>query len=81
MDGQSRRVVWIEWVDSVMTTGWVDPQDDKPDLTIDSVGFVLAEDSDSIKISTSAMRENGLCQSPLTIPKVAIIRMFDVQWK
>ncbi len=65
------KIVYLEWIDSVSSGGW-QSQDGVPDMTVKSVGLLVAEDKKTITISTSIYGK--VSESPLTIPKCALIK-------
>lgn len=74
-----RRIYWIEWVDSMMTNGWQhDPSADK-DLKCWTVGFLIGETDDAVAVASS-VSEPGAVLDQITIPRVAITKMFEVSF-
>ena len=75
----TRRVVWIEWVDSSTTFGWqsMERLKEREDLRCTSIGFVTREDDEQIAITTSRTC-HGAAADVFTIPKVAITGMWEV---
>jgi hypothetical protein len=75
----SRRVEFVEWVDSSSDGGpWCSPDDlEGPLLPCFSVGYVAREDAVSVTLAQSFHEDKGSVQEwghALTIPKVAITR-------
>ena len=74
------RPVWIEWVDSKSTSGWIHPDKDLEErLECISIGFIVWEGDKSITIS-AAVSATGAAMEPLTIPRVAITRIQEIHW-
>ena len=76
---QSLKPVLIRWTDSEASAGWKridDIPDDIKASEIDSIGYLIKENNESIVISTS-VSDNGSVMDPLTIPKCAILKRSD----
>lgn len=79
----NNKIVYIEWMDSLATSGWQSPNyriEKKEEISCISVGFVHDETDYSITITTS-ISNSGCPMDPLTIPKCAILNMDDVEFK
>lgn len=69
------RLIELDWIDSSSTHGWADPIPSHPDtMNIKSIGFLLCEDKSTITMSAHVARNGQSSHSPITIPKVAIIK-------
>ncbi len=74
-----KRCVWIEWVDSTYQHGW---GDSVPGVSvIKTLGFVIHETSDYITISAHWDEGNDNHHSPMSIPKAAIVDIWEVTFK
>lgn len=71
------KYVYLEWIDSVSSGGW--QKHEVRDMSVTSVGILVAEDKTSITISTSVYGRTS--ESPLTIPKVAIKKRKNKTWQ
>lgn len=64
---------YILWIDSSSTSGWVFVENmDYSLVTVESIGWVIKEDSDSVTIA-SHRTGHGEVHSPMTIPKINIV--------
>lgn len=81
-DIRKTRKVYVEWTDSSAIRGWQYGRDLTDEYTepskICSVGFLIKNTKDFITLSTSVSC-NGNVMDPLTIPKVAIIKMKGIK--
>ena len=70
------KAVYLEWLDSIAIFGWQDETAHKEVMKpIKSIGWIVKEDKNSITISTSLGHKDY--HSPLTIPKVAVVKRED----
>lgn len=77
--GGGMKVVYIKWVDSAATHGWLRPEEvGKHSTECYSVGFLVDKNKKTVTIAQSLMDENMLGEF-LTIPKVCIISMREVK--
>ena len=75
------RPVWIEWVDSNGTHGWHMPEDCPPgQMECVTLGFLVTEDEGAVQVSLTASA-TGKVDCLTTIPKVAITRLLEVEWR
>lgn len=75
------RSVVVHWVDSLGGGSWEKPQEyTLDDLRCVSIGFVVNETDDVLTISTSRFMWNGHYIDTLTIPKMAITSIEDIEW-
>jgi hypothetical protein len=76
-----RRFVYIEWLDNSCHHGWHDADGEFGPMQIESVGWIVKEDKQTIVISTS-WTENDCVTEPLTILRACIERMdeFTLPW-
>lgn len=67
------KVIEVDWIDSTGFSGW-QPVDRAGYSAgeMKSIGFLIHEDKKSITISASM--GIGLCDSPISIPKCAILK-------
>lgn len=69
------KVIEVDWIDSSSSPGWDDPTPSHPDtMNVKSIGFLVCEDKETITMSAHLVRSKKYCHSPMTIPKVAIIK-------
>ena len=70
-------LLWVEWVDSVHYNGWT-AMEELPihDLNCRSVGWLIAEDEESITIIAHDGGKNAM--GDMTIPKVAITGRWEI---
>ena len=80
------RVVWIEWVDSAQCDGW-EPIDailatlrEAECKMCVTIGFVLHESETSITTTSSTASAPEQAIGALTIPKCAIVKMYEVDF-
>lgn len=72
------KLVYIKWVDSSETVGWVELGKINNDLDhCDTVGWVLREDKLAITVAAS-MSETEACAA-MTIPKKCIISYKEIK--
>ena len=68
------KIIWLRWHDSTEQYGWKDlPLSDSEFIIIETVGYLIEDNKDSIVIAhsiSSANHANGV----LIIPKTAIIK-------
>jgi hypothetical protein len=74
------KIEYVTWLDSSGPRGtWFDKDDaavDLDDMTVVTVGFVVAEDADRITLAHSQMGD--MVGQPITIPKRAIVSRYPV---
>ncbi len=73
---QKRKIIYLEWDDSVSDSGWVDDSKVKTFLKpwlIHSVGYLVMENTSHISITTS-IGNGGNKLDVLTIPKSSILK-------
>ncbi len=75
----------INWVDSTTKFGWVylddiikDAKGYKSFLGIETLAFVVYED-DNVVMVTPAINNHGSIDSPMVIPKVAILKRRNIK--
>lgn len=75
------RLMWIEWVDSSVTHGWMSKGTRFPvdELSCWTIGFVHSEDDDVITVAGSYSAHEAWSE-PITIPKCAIKEMREVEF-
>ena len=82
---KKRKLVMIEWVDSVSTGGtvWNDLEDVEAAVvaSVQSVGWVLSETKEQITLSPHISESAEQCSGDLTIPKCAIKRVRKLSHK
>jgi hypothetical protein len=66
-----RKIIHLEWLDSVSSGGW-QMLDEKTDMKVESIGFLMGETKDRVIITTSVYGKTG--ESPMAIPKCAITK-------
>ncbi len=67
------KVVKVEWVDSHSSEGWCYLTDEVRDIfPCTSVGFLLKDSKDCIKLSPTMSDNPDYCHTILTIPRCAI---------
>lgn len=71
----------IEWIDSQQYEGWVMKEEilrksDVANMEVSTIGFLLYED-DKIIITADSISKNCV-NSPMTIPKIAIVSMIEI---
>lgn len=74
------KYIYVEWVDSLATRGWQGSDfkaDTKERMTCKSLGILYDENEDAICI-TSSVSHFGSPMDPLSIPKCAILKRYDV---
>ncbi len=64
-------MIEVHWVDSYASAGWESP-DDKHQMSIRSLGWLIWEDDDTVALTTS-ITPDGRILDRLQIPKVAIV--------
>ncbi len=68
------RVVWFKWLDSeTQAAAWVHESDLDELVSIEALGYVVRETELSITLTTSYNLQGKDSNSPLTIPKCAIV--------
>jgi len=75
-----RRTVYIRWVDSYgCTARWEELHNDYPVLTIETVGFVVHNDDNTIAVANSIAGETpntpNQSNGVMTIPKICIVEL------
>lgn len=79
----TERIVWALWVDSAEAChGWNEPTPNKgrAGAQVRTVGYLIAEDAESITVAVAVDDLNGHALNPVTIWKPAIVEWGDVQW-
>jgi len=81
--GVSKRVTYIEWVDSHVSGDWTaeDSVDHIPPK-IKAIGFLLKSDSDGVTLVGFCDDEDGQVNSIMNIPAGCITKMetFELDW-
>lgn len=79
-DAAKRRAVFVRWIDSCGSGGWraVEPMYQMHASTVDSVGYVLREDEEEIVIAQSLDPDNDSVDNCLTIPRVGIVDIWEI---
>ena len=76
----SAHPVWIEWVDSIGTSGWCMPSGHPmSDLDCLTLGFLIWETDEAVCVAAS-VSATGRASDPVTIPRCAIKKFEEVQW-
>ena len=69
------KIVYVKWEDSHVSGAWVDREDVATwSLTIDTVGYLFAEDNRTISIASSVSK-NGNFSGVIKIPRSCIRKM------
>lgn len=76
-DFKSPPIYWIEWVDSMATNGWHSFSTADKELLCRTVGFLVDETDDAFAVAGS-VSQTGSVLDQITIPRVAIVKMFEV---
>jgi len=75
----SPAIIQVHWLDSANRCGWYEPDNCiEDDMIVKSIGYLCAETDKYIAISTSLSGVDTFCD-PLTIPKFAIVGMWEVE--
>ena len=75
---EKRKLLWVDWVDaSTCSQAWNFPED-MPGIpeSIQSVGWVVRENDDAITIA--AHWGNDSVSGDMTIPKIAIVQIWEI---
>ena len=65
----------VTWIDSAVSHGWHPIECDGRASTITTVGWLAKQDKNTVTI-TSSISDHGRVVDPLTIPRVAVQRMY-----
>lgn len=77
------RVVYLRWVDSAEAShGWDEPRANRgrAGSRMESVGYVVAEDDESVTLAVAVDAVNGHALNAVTIWKPAITEWREVRW-
>lgn len=69
---KKHKVAYIEWIDSSGRAGWYDIDKDYDVCIIQSIGYLVSENDNSVTIAASIDYEFDNVLSPITIPKCSI---------
>jgi len=73
------KIVEVHWIDASSEQGWYDMNQYKNlPLKVTSIGYLVRETEEIIIISSSC-GPFDLCTDPMTIPKIAIIKMWSIE--
>ena len=74
-------IVYVEWVDSGSTHGWVhlDQLRDPPRILCVTVGFLVREIDEGVTVSAS-WSDTGSFDSPITIPWATVTKYHTVEF-
>lgn len=77
------KLVEIHWIDSVgFEGGWCQPDVlEDTDMVVNTIGFLVDETEHGYTISSSEFLCNGTVHSPLKIPKVSVIGLWEIKLK
>lgn len=80
MMNKDKKMIYVEWVDSCQSHGWQEVEELKSQRALHcfSVGWVVAENKDSIALAANISEKNHptafyQCCGVMTIPKKAIV--------
>jgi hypothetical protein len=68
MDSINYPLVYVVWKDAVSCDAWIDADAEHRLTTIHTVGFIIAEDQESITLCMNLDMENGNVSMTMTIP-------------
>ncbi len=76
----TKRTVWIEWLDSQTQSHWQHPSAKAvEDIECVTLGFVVWETDEAIVVAATVAATGSVLDS-ITIPKVCITRLHEVDW-
>lgn len=78
----AKRPVWVEWLDSQSSRGWMIPSEEKEkpkDLECCTLGFLVWECEESISV-VATVAATGQASDPITIPRCSITKFCEVVW-
>lgn len=62
------KATYFQWVDACGSSGWYNPEDCKGPMHVESIGFVVKEDKESITIAPGRTAD-GQYMGYVTVPK------------
>jgi hypothetical protein len=68
MDSINYPLVYVVWKDAVSSYAWIDATEEFKLTTIHTVGFMIAEDDESITLTMNLDMDNSAVSMTMTIP-------------